>query len=146
MTVDTFESPRRCESPKTSTVTRMATLPSAIHVTVDIFEFRTSSESRQTSTVTRMATLTPAILVMVYTFRIQESQNDESYKETRGEVEPNLGKKRRSQTFEKNQHSTVWGLGFRFWGLGFREASIPCLRIIPRITISRIKFQVYGFT
>ena len=47
MTVDTFESPRTCESPKTSTVTRMATLPSAIPVTVDIFEFRTSSESRK---------------------------------------------------------------------------------------------------
>ena len=40
MTVDTFESPRTCESPKTSTVTRMATLPSAIPVTVDILEFR----------------------------------------------------------------------------------------------------------
>ena len=55
MTVDTFESLRRCEGQKTSTVTRMATLPSAIPVTVDIFDFRTSSESRKTPTVTRMA-------------------------------------------------------------------------------------------
>ena len=47
MTVDTFEFPRTCESPKTSTVTRMATLHSAIPVIVDIFEFRTSSESRK---------------------------------------------------------------------------------------------------
>ena len=46
MTVDTFESPKRCESPKTSTVARMAAVPSAIPVTVDIFEFRTSSESK----------------------------------------------------------------------------------------------------
>ena len=70
VTIDTFESPRRCEGPETSTVTRMATLPSAIPVTVDIFEFRTSSESRNTSTVTRMATVTPAIPVTVDTFRI----------------------------------------------------------------------------
>ena len=35
MTVDTFESPRTCESPETSTVTRMATLPSAIPVSVE---------------------------------------------------------------------------------------------------------------
>ena len=47
VTVDTFECPRKCQSPKTSTVTRMATLPSAILVAVDIFEFRTSSESRK---------------------------------------------------------------------------------------------------
>ena len=46
VTIDTVESPRRCESPKTSTATRMATLPSAIPVTVDIFESITSSESR----------------------------------------------------------------------------------------------------
>ena len=74
-TVDTFESPRRCVSPKTSTVTRMATLPSAILVTVD-------------------------------TFRIQESKNDDIYKETRRggrakpwkkkTAEPNLGKKKPS--------------------------------------------------
>ena len=104
MTVDTLKSPRRCESPKTSTITRMATLPSTIPATVDIFEFRTSSESRKTSTVTRMATVTrtPAIPVTVDTFRIKEGKNDDTYKETRGrgrakpwrkKVEPNFGKK-----------------------------------------------------
>ena len=42
---DIFDFRTSSESRKTSTVTRMATLPSAIPVTVDIFEFRTQSES-----------------------------------------------------------------------------------------------------
>ena len=85
MTVDTFESSTRCESPKTSTVTRMATLPSAIPVTVDIFEFRTSSESQKTSTVTRMATLPSAIPVTVDIFDSRTSsesqKNVDSYED-----------------------------------------------------------------
>ena len=94
VSVDIFEFRTSSESRKTSTVTRMATVPSAIPVTADIFEFRTSSESRKTSTVTRMATVTPAIPLTVDTFRIYESKNDDSYKETRGAVEPNLWKKK----------------------------------------------------
>ena len=50
-----------------------------------------------------MATLPSATPVTGDTFRIQESKNDDSYKETRGgssqtlekKVEPNLGKKTR---------------------------------------------------
>ena len=67
---DTFESPKRSESPKTSTVTRMVAPPTAIPVTVDILEFRTSSESRKTLTITGMATVTPAIPVTVDRLRI----------------------------------------------------------------------------
>ena len=102
MTVDTFESPRRCESPKTSTVTRLATLPSAIPVSVDIFEFRTSSESRKMSTVTRMATVTPAIPVTCDTFR-------------RGGSSQTIERKW-SQTFEKKNSTGFEKL--RVQGLG----------------------------
>ena len=106
--VDIFDFRTPSESRKTSTVTRMASLPSAIPVIVDIFDSRTPSESQKTWTVTRMATLTPAIPVTVDTFRIQESKNDDSYKETRGRGRANPSKKNKkwSQTFEKKA-STV---------------------------------------
>ena len=94
VTVDIFEFSAASESQKASTVTRMATPPSAIPVTVDIFEFGTLSDSRKTWTVTSVATLTPAIPVTVDTFRIQESKNDDSYKETRGRGRANPSRKK----------------------------------------------------
>ena len=127
MTVDSFESPRRCESPEMSTITRMATLPSAILVIVDIFEFRTSSESRKTSTVTRMATVTPAIPVTVDTFRISESKNDDSYKETRGGA---------SQTFEKKRGAKPWKTKILH---RFRECNKCAAFRFPAVVAGRLK-------
>ena len=112
MTVDTFESPRTCESPKTSTVTRMATLTPEIPVTVDIFEFRTSSESRKTSTDTRMATVTPAILVTVDTFVSKSPKMMTVTRKREGGSSQTLEKKRRSQTLEKEKPPP---LGFCFF-------------------------------
>ena len=113
VTVDIVEFGTLSDSRKTSTVTRMASLPSAILVTVDIFEFRTPSKSRKTSTVTRMATLTPAIPVTVDTFHIQESKNDDSYKETRGRGRANPSKKKGgANPLKKKTLHRIWGISY----------------------------------
>ena len=71
VTVDTFDTPTRYESSKTMTVTRMATATRLIPVTVDTFDTPTRYESSKTMTVTRMATATCLILVTVDTFNTQ---------------------------------------------------------------------------
>ena len=68
VTVDTFDTPTRCQNPKTMTVTWMVTPTRLILATVDTFDMPTRCHNPKTMTVTKMATPTRLIHVTVDTF------------------------------------------------------------------------------
>ena len=83
VTVDTFDTPKRHEKPKTLTVSRMAIPTRPIPVTVDTFNTPKRHEKPKTITVSRMATPTRPILVTVDTFDTPKKRCEKP-KTTRG--------------------------------------------------------------
>ena len=68
----TFDTKKRCESPRPMTDSKMATRTCLVPVTVDIFDTPKRCETPKTMTATKMATLTRLIRVSADTFGIQK--------------------------------------------------------------------------